>query len=88
VVATTAHNSANAAKAAAAKAAAAGHAVTPTKAQMAQAQKAITDHALSVGFSRGFVVSAGIMLVGLLVAVLMVRVTRQDLAEVKSPMTG
>jgi len=88
VVATTAHNSANAAKAAAAKAAAAGHAITLTKAQMAQAQKAITDHALSVGFSRGFVVSAGIMLVGLLVAVLMVRVTRQDLAEVKSPMMG
>jgi EmrB/QacA subfamily drug resistance transporter len=88
VVATTAHNSAAAAKAAAAKAAAAGHAVTLTKAQMAQAQKAITDHALSVGFSRGFVVSAAIMLVGLLVAVLMVRVTRQDLAEVKSPMMG
>jgi EmrB/QacA subfamily drug resistance transporter len=88
VVATTARHSAEAAKAAAAKAAAAGHAVTLTKAQLAQAQKAITDHALATGFSRGFVVSAGIMVVGLLVAVLMVRVTRQDLAEVKSPMMG
>jgi EmrB/QacA subfamily drug resistance transporter len=88
VVATTARNAADAAKATAAKAAAAGHAVTPTKAQLAQAQKAITDHALAVGFSRGFVVSAGIMLVALAVAVFMVRVTRQDLAEVKSPMMG
>jgi hypothetical protein len=88
VVATTARHAAEAAKAAAVKAAAAGHAVTPTKAQLAQAQKAISDHALAVGFSRGFVVSAGIMVVGLLVAILMVRVTRQDLAEVKSPMMG
>jgi predicted MFS family arabinose efflux permease len=88
VVATTARHSAEAAKAAAAKAAAAGHAVSLTKSQLAQAQKAITDHALATGFSRGFVVSAGIMVVGLLVAILMVRVTRQDLAEVKSPMMG
>src|SRR5580698_2350737 len=41
VVASTAHKSAAAAHAAAAKAAAAGHAITPTHAQLAQAQKAI-----------------------------------------------
>jgi EmrB/QacA subfamily drug resistance transporter len=88
VVANTARNSAIAAKAAAAKAAAAGHAVTPTKAQLAEAQKAITDHALATGFSRGFVVSAGIAVLALIITLVMVRVTKEDLAGVQSPMMG
>jgi EmrB/QacA subfamily drug resistance transporter len=88
VVANTIRSSADAAKAAAAKAAAAGHAVTPTHAQLAQAQKTITDHALATGFSRGFLVSAGIALLALIITVLMVRVTKEDLAGVTPPMMG
>ncbi len=79
-MANTARNSAAAAQAAAHRAAAAGHAVTPTKAQLAQAQKAITDHALATGFSRGFLVSAGIAVLALIITLAMVRVTKEDLA--------
>jgi EmrB/QacA subfamily drug resistance transporter len=88
VVASTARSSAAAAKAAAAKAAAAGHAIVPTHAQMVQAQNAITDHALAAGFSRGFEVSAGVALLGLIITLVMVRVTREDLAGVTPPMMG
>ena len=41
---------------------------------------AIYDHALSIGFSRGFEVSAGIMLIALIVSIAFVRVKRADLA--------
>jgi EmrB/QacA subfamily drug resistance transporter len=88
VVADTARKSVAAAQATAAKAAAAGHAVKPTPAQVAQLHKAITNHSLAVGFSRGFEVSAGIMLIALIVAIVMVRVTRQDLAGARPPMMG
>jgi EmrB/QacA subfamily drug resistance transporter len=88
VVANTARNSAAAAKAAAARAAAAGHAITPTHAQMAQAQKAITDHALATGFSRGFLVSAGIAVLALVITLTMVRVKKEDLAGVTPPGMG
>ena len=37
-------------------------------------------HALAAGFSRGFEVSAAIMVLALMVAAIMIRVTRQDLA--------
>ena len=40
----------------------------------------IYDHALTVGFSRGFLVAAGIGLLGLLVAIATIRVRRQDLS--------
>jgi predicted MFS family arabinose efflux permease len=66
--------------AAAAAAAKAGH---TSHLSAAQAKIAIFDHALSVGFSRGFVVSAGIMLLALIVTITMVRVTREDLAGVQ-----
>ena len=88
VVANSARSSADAAKAAAARAAAAGHAITPTKAQLAHAQQVITDHALATGFSRGFVVSAGIAVLALIITLAMVRVTREDLAGVQPPMMG
>jgi EmrB/QacA subfamily drug resistance transporter len=88
VVADTIRSSTAAAKSAAAKAAAAGHAVTPTKAQLAQAQHAITNHALAVGFSRGFLVSAGIAFIGLIITLVMVRVTKEDLAGITPPMMG
>jgi hypothetical protein len=40
----------------------------------------VSGHALAAGFSRGFEVSAAIMVLALVVAVIMIRVTRQDLA--------
>ena len=43
------------------------------------AQISISGHALAAGFSRGFEVSAAIMLPALMVAAIMIRVTRQDL---------
>ncbi|MGH3273852.1 MAG: hypothetical protein ACRDNZ_05930, partial [Streptosporangiaceae bacterium] len=58
-----------------------------TPAQLARAKAAIYDHALSVGFSAGFEVSALIALIAFIVAVAMIRVTRQDLAGVQ-PMPG
>jgi hypothetical protein len=43
------------------------------------AQVSISGHALAAGFSRGFEVSAAIMVLALVVAAIMIRVTRQDL---------
>ena len=40
----------------------------------------IYDHALMVGFSRGFVVAAGFGLLALLIAIATIRVRRQELA--------
>jgi len=40
----------------------------------------IYDHALAIGFSRGFLVSAGIALLALLIAIATIRVRRQELA--------
>jgi len=76
------HSSISAAKQAAARAVAAGHQVKPTAHQLAAFQKMITDHALATGFSRGFEVSAGIMVLALVVTLVMIRVTRQDLEGV------
>jgi len=87
VVANTARSSAAAAKGAAAAAARAGHPLHVTAAQAKAAQAGIYDHALAVGFSRGFVVSAGIMLLALIATIAMIRVTREDLAGVQ-PMPG
>ena len=63
--------------AAAAAAARAGHPLAGTAAQV---KTAIYDHALSVGFARGFEVSAGIMLIALIITIAAVRVKRADLA--------
>jgi EmrB/QacA subfamily drug resistance transporter len=87
VVANTARSSAAHAKAAAAAAAKAGHPVHSTSSQLAQAKVAIYDHAISVGFSRGFEVSALIAFIALLVTIAMIRVTREDLAGIQ-PMPG
>ncbi len=72
-MANTARNSA----AAAAAAAKAGHPLAGTATQV---KTAIYDHALSVGFGRGFEVSAGIMLIALIITIAAVRVRRADLA--------
>jgi hypothetical protein len=76
VVANTAKNSA----AAAAAAARAGH---PLHGTAAQVKAAIYDHALAVGFSHGFEVSAGIALIALIITIAMIRVKREDLAGVQ-----
>jgi EmrB/QacA subfamily drug resistance transporter len=85
VVANTARHSAAAAKAAAAAAAKAGH---PLHVNPAKAQTAIYDHALSIGFARGFEVSAGIMLLALVLALVSIRVRRADLAGAPAPVPG
>jgi predicted MFS family arabinose efflux permease len=69
-------------------AAAAKHAaVHLSVAQQAAAQKAITAHAYSVGFSKGYLVSAGIALLALIITVVAIRVKREDLAGV-NPMAA
>ena len=45
-------------------------------------QKQITDHALATGFSHGFLFSAAIGLLALIIAVAAIRVTREDLSGV------
>jgi hypothetical protein len=72
---------------AAAAGAAAKHAVHLSAAQQAAVQKAITDHAFSVGFSKGYLVSAGIALLGLIITLVAIRVKREDLAGV-NPMAA
>ena len=73
---------------AAAAAAAAKHAtVHLSAAQQAAVQKAAANHALAHGFSQGYVVSAGIMLLALIIAVVAIRVTREDLSGV-NPMAA
>ena len=70
------------------RAAKAGHPVHVTAAQAKAAQVAIYDHALSVGFSRGFEVSAGIMVLALIVTIVVIRVTRSDLAGAQATMNS
>jgi EmrB/QacA subfamily drug resistance transporter len=53
----------------------------------AAAQKAATDHALSYGFSHGFVVAAGIAALGLIITLATIRVKREDLAGI-NPMAA
>jgi hypothetical protein len=73
---------------AAAAAAAAKHAtVHLSAAQQAALQKAATNHALAHGFSQGYVVSAGIMLLGLIITLAAIRVTREDLSGI-NPMAA
>ncbi len=87
VVADTARHSVATAKAAAVAAAKAGHPVHVTTSQAKAAAVAIYDHALSVGFSRGFEVSAGIMLIALIVVLAAIRVKRADLAGAQASLT-
>ena len=42
----------------------------------------MTNHALVTGFSQGYLVAAGISLLALVIAVFMMRVRAQDLAEI------
>jgi EmrB/QacA subfamily drug resistance transporter len=83
VVSNTFNTSIAAGKAVAAAAARAGHPLHLTAAQIKAGETQLYDHALAVGFSRGFEVSAGIMLLALIVIIAVVRVTREDLAGVQ-----
>jgi predicted MFS family arabinose efflux permease len=71
--------------AAAAAAARAGHAVQP---QGGHLPAAITDHALAVGFSRGFLVSAGIAMLAFVITLAVIRVKRADLAGAPAAATA
>ena len=51
-------------------------------AQAAALQKAAANHALAHGFSQGYLVSAGIMLLALIITLALIRVRRVDLAGV------
>jgi EmrB/QacA subfamily drug resistance transporter len=82
VVANTFRTSIAAGKATAAAAARAGHPLHLTAAQIKAGETQLYDHALAAGFSRGFEVSAGIMLLALIVTIAMIRVTREDLAGI------
>ena len=66
---------------AAAAAAAAEHAgAHPSAAQAAALQAQIYHHALATGFSRGYLVSAGVLVLSLVIALFMMRVSRADLS--------
>jgi hypothetical protein len=73
---------------AAAAAAAAQHAtVHLSAAQQAAVAKAAENHALAHGFSQGYVVSAGIMVLALIITLVTIRVTRADLSGI-NPMAA
>src|SRR5215813_10644611 len=80
VVANSIHSQVSALAAAAAKAG------KPVQAAGGHLPRAIYDHALSVGFSRGFLVSAGISVLAFVVALVAIRVTREDLAGAQEAM--
>jgi EmrB/QacA subfamily drug resistance transporter len=71
---------ANTAKSSAIAAAAAARAGHPLHGTPAQVKAAIQDHALAVGFSHGFEVSALIALIALIITIALIRVKREDLA--------
>jgi EmrB/QacA subfamily drug resistance transporter len=74
-------------QAAAAAAAAKTATVHLSAAQMAAAQKAASNHALAHGFSLGYIVSGGIMVVALIITILLIRVKREDLSGI-NPMAA
>jgi len=75
VVSNSVHSQVTALAAAAAKT---GHAVHATGS--GQIPRAIYSHALALGFSRGFLVSAGIAVIALVLSVVAIRVKKEDLA--------
>ena len=61
-------------------AAAARAGVHATGARAATVQTRMYDHALATGFSRGYLVSAGVLALAVIIALAMIRVTGQDLS--------
>jgi len=76
-----------AASASATAAAKAGHPVHLSPAAAKAAQTAMSNHALAYGFSHGFLVAAGIMVLGLIFGLVLVRLRREDLAGI-NPMAA
>jgi len=74
VVSNSIHSQVTALAAGAAKS---GHVIHATGGQL---PKAIYYHALALGFSRGFLVSAGIALIALVLSIVAIRVKKEDLA--------
>src|SRR5262249_42101948 len=64
----------------AAAAAAAPAGAHPSAAQAAAVQVQIYHHALAAGFSQGYLVSAGVLALSLVIALFMMRVSRADLS--------
>ena len=61
-------------------AAAARAGVHPAGASAAALQTRMYDHALATGFSRGYLVSAGVLALAAIIALAMIRIRRQDLS--------
>jgi EmrB/QacA subfamily drug resistance transporter len=80
---------ANSLRSQAAAAAAAAKTATAhlSAAQAAALQKAATNHALAHGFSQGYIVSAGIMALALVITLVVIRVKRDDLSGI-NPMAA
>jgi EmrB/QacA subfamily drug resistance transporter len=74
-------------QAAAAAAAAKTATVHLSAAQQAALQKAGANHALAHGFSQGYIVSAGIMVLALVITLVLIRVKREDLSGI-NPMAA
>jgi hypothetical protein len=55
--------------------------------QAAALQKAAANHAIATGFSKGYIVAAGIMALALVITLVTIRVTREDLSGV-NPMAA
>jgi len=54
--------------------------VHATGARAAALQAHMYDHALATGFSRGYLVSAGVLALAAIIALAVIRVSRQDLS--------
>jgi len=74
-------------QAAAAAAAAKNATVHISAAKQAALQKAISDHALATGFSKGYLVSAGIAALALIITLVAIRVKKSDLSGI-NPMAA
>jgi hypothetical protein len=62
--------------------------VHATGARAAALQTQMYDHALATGFSRGYLFSAGILVLALIIAVTVVRIRREDLSGVTPEPAG
>jgi predicted MFS family arabinose efflux permease len=71
----------------AAAAAKAAHPAHLSAAAMKAQQTALTNHSLAYGFSHGYLVSAGIALLALVISVALIRIKAADLSGI-NPMTG
>jgi hypothetical protein len=67
-------------------AAKAGHPVHLSAAAAKAQQTALTNHSLAYGFSHGYMVSAGIALLALVIAVVLIRIKPADLSGI-NPMS-